>query len=232
MPSSAPTVPDVRVVTARLALAAAIAAAVLLAMSLLHGVSQGQFEVVRPAADMAEQLVRNAIALRLELFVDFLFLILYGACFALLPAALAGLADPRGPIAARLGSAALLVTAFLDAAENAHLLSALVTAEQGMPLSQGAIQWQAIASQVKFVASYAGLFLIAFALDPADRVERWLAHTLRWVQAPVGVAIFVVGPPFLRPLYLMRAVFFVVGLLWLAALLQRRLRATSGPVPG
>jgi hypothetical protein len=93
-----------------------------------------------------------------------------------------------------------------------------------MSLSQGAIQWQAIASQVKFVASYFGLLLIAFALDPADRVERWLALTLRWVQAPVGVAIFVVGPPFLRPLYLARAVFFVVGLLWLAAALQRRAR--------
>jgi hypothetical protein len=211
-------------VTARLALASAGAAAVLLALSLLHGVSQGQFEVVRPAAEMAEMLVRNALAMRVELFVDFLFLVLYGACFALLPGALGGPADPRGSVPARLGAAALLLTAFLDAAENAHLLSALATAEQGMSLSQGAIQWQAIASQVKFVASYFGLLLIAFALDPADRVERWLALTLRWVQAPVGVAIFVVGPPFLRPLYLARAVFFVVGLLWLAAALQRRAR--------
>lgn len=42
------------------------------------------------------------------------------------------------------------------------------------------------------------------------------------MQAPVGVAVFAVAPLLLAPLYLVRAVFCVVGLLWLAALLVRR----------
>lgn len=57
---------------------------------------------------------------------------------------------------------------------------------------------------------------------PRDRGERALAGTLRRVPAPVGVAVFAVAPLLLGPLYLVRAVFCVVGLLWLAALLVRR----------
>lgn len=221
MPSSSPLS-----AVARLAIAGAAAAAVLLALSLVQGVSQGQYQVIRPAAEMTAMLLANGAALKTELWVDFLFLILYGSFFALLPSALAQGFEPshQGAVAARAGATALLLTAALDAAENANLLSSLSMAAQGLPLSQDAIQAQAVASQVKFVASYFGLFALSFALDPSDRTERALAFVLRWIQAPVGVAIFVASAPVLRPLHLARAVFFVVGLLWIAAVLAQRAR--------
>jgi hypothetical protein len=207
-----------------LAFATATIAALLLGLALVNGVSQGQFQVVRPAEAMTHLLVASSGPIRLEIFIDSLFLVLYGSFFALLPAAL----EEHAPmshaqaISARAASAALLLTALFDAMENAHILAELASASNGLVLSQTGIALQAVASQVKFVVSYFGLFILSFALDAQVTSERLLALVLRWVQAPIGVAIFVAEPPLLRPLYVTRAVFFVVGMLWIALVLRRR----------
>lgn len=207
-----------------LAMATAGFAATLLGLSLIQGISQGQFQIVRSVEEMTSLLLANAIALRLEFLIDFIFLILYGAFFALLPSALKENTELSQSqlMAARATSVALLLTALLDAAENSHILGELALASKGITLSQTQIVFQAVLSQVKFVLSYFGLFMMSFALDSRSTSERLLAQVLRWVQAPLGLAIFVAEPPLLRPLYLCRAVFFVVGMLWIAAVLKRR----------
>ena len=207
-----------------LAMATACLAAVLLGLSLVNGVSQGQFQIVRSADEMARMLVASRAPMRLELFIDFLFLLLYGSFFTLLPAALEAHApmSHTQAIAARAASAALIITALLDASENAHILTELASASSGIALSSFEIALQAVLSQVKFVVSYFGLFMLSYALDSRVTSERLLALVLRWVQAPLGLAIFVAEPPFLRPLYLTRAVFFVVGMCWIGLVLRRR----------
>lgn len=209
-----------------LAGATGVVATLLLAMAIAQHGSHGMFQVVRPVPQYAALLVERSSVLRAEMFVDNLFVCLYASFFLLLPKALtpatASVDSDFSALASRRAAAALLLTAVLDAAENAHLLSLMVQALQGQDLSQTAINMQAAASQVKFLASYAGLFLLSFALDGDGWAERGLSLVLRWVQAPVGVAIFVAQPPLLVPLYFLRAVFFALGMVWIAWVLHER----------
>lgn len=207
--------------TVGLAVAAGGLALVLLIVALASQGSHQIFQINRPAADYARLLVQRAVILRAELGVDYVFLCVYGATFVALAATLCAWARDNADrdftrVFAWGGAAALVLTAFLDAIENAHILSLLTRAEQGQPLPQASIAAQMVASQVKFVSSYFGLLLLSFALPAATRVEKLLVFTLRWVQLPLGVSIFVVPLDFVKPLSLARAVFFVVGL-WLTA---------------
>jgi hypothetical protein len=129
---------------------------------------------------------------------------------------------------ARIATVALCFTAVLDALENAHILSLLVQAERELPLSQAAINLQAVLSQAKFLFSYFGLFLISFAIECERPVERLLAFALRWIQMPLGIAVFVATPPLLAPLYLSRAIFFVVGMWMMAYVIYTKGTAQSG----
>lgn len=220
---------DVRAV-ARLAVVTGALAALLLALALTQHGSQAAFQVVRPASQYAELLLQRASALRLEMWVDNLFLCLYAALFLLLERALTSTAPNSSAEvgrAARIAGWALGLTALLDAAENAHILSMLAQAEAGLIPSQVGIDYQAAESQVKFLLSYVGLVALSFALTADTWAERALSFVLRWVQAPIGVAVFVTPQPALTWLYLMRASFFVLGLWWLAYVLLARLKAQS-----
>lgn len=207
--------------TVALAAVAGALALVLLILALAGLGSHQVFQINRPAADYARLLVQRSAALRAELGVDFIFLCVYGATFVALAATLCDWArgedDRKFSMVFAWGAAAgLVLTALLDAIENAHLLSMLAMAEQGQPLAQSSIAAQMAASQVKFVSSYFGLLLLSFALPAASRVEKLLVFTLRWVQLPLGVSIFVVPPDFVKPLSFARAVFFIAGF-WLTA---------------
>ena len=107
---------------------------------------------------------------------------------------------------------ALLITAFLDAAENSHILSMLSMAEQGQAIGQSEIAGQMVESQIKFLFSYFGLFVLSFALPQGTLVEKVAVFVLRWVQLPVGIAIFVLPAELIRPLVIFRAIFFFAGL--------------------
>lgn len=210
-----------------LAIATGVAALTLMCLAFMHNATQAVFQQVMPAAAYASLLLEKAPALRIEFFVDNLFLCLYGVFFALLPSALkeSGAQSSTEAMATKLAAAALLLTTFLDAVENSHILSMLAQVTAGQTLSQEGINLQAIGSQVKFLSSYAGLFALSFGLNGGTKAEKSLAFVLRWVQAPLGVAAFVAQPPILLPIHLGRAVFFWAGMFWIAYVLYQRSQA-------
>jgi hypothetical protein len=152
--------------------------------------------VNRPTADYAALLVKRAPFLRADLGLDFIFIVVYAAFFVSLALVLkAWVRDKpfRDNVATIVNFAigSLLITAVLDAAENAHLLSMLSMAEQGLAIGQGEIAGQMVESQLKFLFSYFGLFVLSFALPQATFIEKLVVFVFRWVQLPVGIGISV-----------------------------------------
>jgi hypothetical protein len=92
----------------------------------------------------------------------------------------------------------------LDAAENAHILSMLSMAEQGQTIAQGEIVGQMVASQIKFMFSYFGVFVLSFALPQSNMIEKLVVFIFRWVQLPVGVAVLSLPVELVRPLFIFR----------------------------
>jgi hypothetical protein len=214
--------------------AAGAAAVLLLVLAVSQNGSQGLFQLVRPSAQTARLLLERAQGLRAEMWVDNIFLCLYAGFFLLLAPCLEELHRRAGnqsaciAMLARTAAAGMVTTAALDAAENAHILSMLAQAEQGLPLSQAAINFQAAASQVKFLVSCFALFVLSFVIPVhGTAAERLLVGSLRFLQLPLCVAIFVVQGPWLAPLYLTRAASFVVGFFLMAHLLRAGAQAES-----
>lgn len=81
---------------------------------------------------------------------------------------------------------------------------------------------------VKFMSSYFGLFELSFALPQDTAIEKLVVLSLRWVQLPVGVGIFVLAQQYARPLFICRAVFFFGGLWATAWIVWQRSRKRSG----
>lgn len=213
--------------TAALAAVSGLCALGLLLVALMTGGAQELFEVNRPAADYARLLVANGGALRLCFGIDYVFIVLYAALFLSLAVTLRswhGSGLLPGPVepAVTVATAALLLTALLDLFEDAHILAMLAMAEQGQPIPQSEIAWQMAESQIKFAVSYFALFVLSFALPRETALEKALVVALRWLQLPLGAAIFVVGPPWSDVLGLSRAIFFVVALWALAIIVARR----------
>jgi hypothetical protein len=199
----------------------------LFALALATQGSQGLFQVNRPTADYAALLVKRAPFLRADLGLDFIFIVVYAAFFVSLALVLkAWVRDKpfRDNVATIVNFAigSLLITAVLDAAENAHLLSMLSMAEQGLGIGQGEIAGQMVESQIKFLFSYFGLFVLSFALPQATIIEKLVVFVFRWVQLPVGIAILVLPVESVRPLAIFRAIFFFAGLWAMAWIIARR----------
>src|SRR5258708_26515719 len=111
--------------------------------------------------------------------------------------------------------------------ENAHILSMLSMAEQNMPIGQSDIAGQMVESQIKFLFSYFGLFVLSFALPQSTIIEKSVIFVFRWVQLPVGIGILVLPAELARPLFVLRAVFFFAGLWATAWIIARRARQAS-----
>jgi hypothetical protein len=193
----------------------------LLVIALVTQGSQGIFQINRPSADYAALLIARDAYLRLDLGVDFVFLTFYAATGLSLAVWIAdmqrGEAGNLMAIASGYtGAAGLVTTALLDTIENTHILALLSLAQQGQVIPQSDIVWQMAESQTKFVISYFALFIMSFALPQNTLIEKFAVFFLRWVQLPVGIAIFVVPSDIVRPFYLARAISFVVGLLAVA----------------
>ncbi len=223
-----------------LALLSGSLAAVLLLLALATHGSQGMFQLNRPVAEYTELLLARATELRIDLAIDFLYLCAYATFFVLLAPTLRSLnrdtaTEPVFLKSSNIWVGALLMTALLDATENAHILSMLNAAEKGIPLSSDGIAWQAAESQVKFVSSYFGLFLLSFCLPCESLIEKSFVLVLRWIQAPIGVAIFVLPADFLKPFFLVRALFFVFGFWAMAWIIYQRAKTktnfAASPLP-
>jgi hypothetical protein len=209
-----------------------VLAATLFALALATKGSQGLFQVIRPAADYAALLIQRAPFLRADLGVDFIFIVVYAAFFVSLALVLKAWVRDKPfadniAVIVNVAVTALLVTAVLDAAENAHILSMLSMAEQGLPIGQSEIAGQMVESQIKFLFSYFGLFVLSFALPQSTIIEKSVVFVFRWVQLPVGIGILVLPAELVRPLFIFRAVFFFAGLWATAWIIARRARQVS-----
>ena len=78
----------------------------------------------------------------------------------------------------RYALAALILTALLDAVENHHILLMLQDFQHGAPISVDELEWQMRVSNLKFHASYVGVFLFAFGLYRLGGLARVIAFLL------------------------------------------------------
>lgn len=179
----------------------------LLVMALATGGSQGVFQLFAPSPDYAAHLLSRADNLRWDIGLDSLFIPAYLGFFVLWARRMRN-GGGEGPLIA-LALALVMMTAMLDAIENAHILAMLRSSELGIVPGRGEILAQQVASQVKFHAAYIGMAGLGMLWTPKPGWA-WV----RWVfvgQLFAGLPIFVTVGGVLRTLFLARAIFFVVG---------------------
>ena len=170
--------------------------------------SQDFFQTARSVEAFTAHLAAsplNPLGLRINLGLDNLFLILYAAFFVVLTARMRDMLDSR---VLTVALAAILMTTFLDALENHHIVEMAHAIETGLPISTADGQFQMVASQIKFHASYLSVLLYSFGFWQFGRLGRIIAVVL-WCYIPFGVLISVVPPDAARLLVLARTVFFV-----------------------
>jgi hypothetical protein len=155
---------------------------------------------------------------RLNLGLDNLFMIIYGAFFVVLAVRLRGMLDPR---LLGVALAALMLTVLLDSIENHHIMTMVHSLQAGLPLSPVDGQLQMIASQVKFHASYLGVLLFSFGFLQLGRLGRVIAVAL-WCYIPCGVLISVMPVEQTKALVLGRTIFFVAAFILSAVLFLSR----------
>ena len=212
-----------RMLAALAGLAALIVAAMVVGI-VSTGMSQDFFQSARPIETHIARLTASplgATGLRINLGLDNLFIVVYGAFFVFLAVRLRAILDPW---AGTVALAAILLTALLDAIENHHILMMLHAAERGLPLSTGESQIQMILSAVKFHSSYLATFLLAFGFLRLGGLGRAIAWAL-WLYVPLGVVISVLPIEIAGPWALGRTCFFVAAFVLSAVLFWRSARA-------
>jgi hypothetical protein len=196
-------------------LAALTVAAMVVAILSTRG-TQDFFQTARPVeaygAYLATPLV--PLGLRLNLGLDNLFMIFYGAFFVMLSLRLRAMLDGR---LLTVALAAIMLTVILDAIENHHIMTMVHSIQHGLPLSVTDGQLQMIASQVKFHASYLAVFLFSFGFLQFGRLGRIIAVVL-WCYIPCGVLISVTPVESAQALVLGRTIFFVFAFILSAVL--------------
>jgi hypothetical protein len=145
---------------------------------------------------------------------DNAFILFYSTCFLLLGHRLLKIGGNRTLAVA--GTALIMVTALLDMLENLHFLTMISMAQASIPISAGEVAVQVWESLVKFHISYMGLFLLGLVIPASTPALRLLAFSLKFVQWPVGMLIYVGPESWMKPLVFVRLSFFLVGLLIVA----------------
>jgi hypothetical protein len=165
----------------------------------------------------------SSFGLRLNLGLDNLFMVFYGAFFAGLAARLRGMLDPY-----LLGTAlaALMLTVLLDSVENHHIMTMVHSIQAGLPLSAAEGELQMIASQIKFHSSYLGVLLFSFGFLQFGKLGRAIAITL-WCYIPCGVLISVLPVDAAKTLVLGRTIFFVFAFVLSAVLFWSQAKTST-----
>ena len=207
-------------------LAALTVAAMVVGILTTRG-SQDVFQTARPIEAYGAYLAMPLVTfgLRLNLGLDNLFMIFYGAFFIALAARLRAMLDPY-LLGAALAS--MMLTVVLDCIENHHIMTMVHAIESGLPLSPADGELQMIASQVKFHASYLAVLLFSFGFLQFGRLGRAIAVVL-WCYIPFGVLISVTPVEQAKALVLGRTIFFVFAFILSAVLFasQARLHAQN-----
>ena len=217
-------------VLAILATLAALTVAAMVVAILSTGGTQDFFQTARSVEAYGAYLATPLVAfgLRLNLGLDNLFMILYGAFFVVLSIRLRAMLDSR---LLSVALAAIMLTVVLDAIENHHIMTMVHSIQNGLPLSVTDGQLQMIASQVKFHASYLAVLLFSFGFLQFGRLGRIIAVVL-WCYIPCGVLISVTPVESAQALVLGRTIFFVFAFILSAALFYSQAAASSQMTPG
>ncbi|PAY04400.1 hypothetical protein CK489_34775 [Bradyrhizobium sp. UFLA03-84] len=203
-------------------LAALTVAAMVIGILTTKG-SQDFFQTARSVesygAHLGTQLVPFGV--RLNLGLDNLFMIFYGAFFTVLAARLRTMLDPY---LLGIALAAMMLTVVLDCVENHHIMTMVHAIQNGLPLSPADGELQMIASQVKFHASYFAALLFSFGFLQFGRLGRTIAVVL-WCYIPFGVLISVTPVEQAKALVLGRTIFFVFAFILSAVLFASQARS-------
>jgi hypothetical protein len=219
--------------TARaLALAAIACLVAMVTITLATGVSQEFFEMVRPVDVYGSALARAAPSLRAIIGIDTLFLSLYALFFVVFaqrlvdyhrrPASEEPAGDGAPNLLLRLGVTAIVVTAFLDAVEDHHILAMAQAAGDGRWPTTAAIDAQQLLSQLKFNVSYFGLFAFGLGMPRRSGVERVIAWSIALVMPLLGAVLWALPLGCEPPLDLARWAAFVAGFAGALVLLRGR----------
>lgn len=196
-------------------LAASTVAAMVIGILTTKG-SQDFFQTARSVEAYGGYLGTSLVpfGLRLNLGLDNLFMIFYGAFFTVLAARLRTIMDPY---LLGVALASMMLTVILDCVENHHIMTMVHAIQNGLPLSPADGELQMIASQVKFHASYLAVLLFSFGFLQFGRLGRTIAAVL-WCYIPFGVLISVTPVEQAKALVLGRTIFFVFAFILSAVL--------------
>ncbi|HEX7922679.1 MAG TPA: hypothetical protein VF583_17090 [Bradyrhizobium sp.] len=196
-------------------LAASTVAAMVIGILTTRG-TQDFFQTARSVEAYGAYLATPLVpfGLRLNLGLDNLFMIFYGAFFTVLAARLRNIMDPY---LLGIALAAMMLTVILDCVENHHIMTMVHAIQNGLPLSPADGELQMIASQVKFHASYFAVLLFSFGFLQFGRLGRLIAVVL-WCYIPFGVLISVTPVEQAKALVLGRTIFFVFAFILSAVL--------------
>jgi hypothetical protein len=191
-----------------IALAAMACLVAMGAISLVSGVSQETFEIVRPPAVFAADLREHAGAVRALFGIDAIFLVLYTVFFVLFAQRLA---TERTRSWVTVGLVFMLATSLLDMAEDHHILSLLYAVELGQQPTWEQLGFQHTLSAVKFHLSYVGLFLFGLAVPRAHWTGVALALLLTVGTVLQGAWLYAAPPAMLPTGNLGRLAGFLAG---------------------
>lgn len=213
-----------------LAVLAFLAAAIVIAMIggiLMTHIAQDFFQSARSVDEFSGKMADNpvgSLGLRLNLGLDNVFIVVYCAFFIFLAVRFRAVMD-RWVSGVALG--AMLLTAFLDAVENQHILVMLHSMQHLLSLTPEESRIQMIASAVKFHTSYVGIFLFAFGYWKQGRLGRWIARIFWLGYLPLGLLILAMPVELTKPVALARVSFFVIAFLLSGALFMRSAKQIS-----
>ena len=163
---------------------------VMLVISLATGITQQEFEFVKPAPEYTAGLLRYSGPLRLIISFDNIFLVAYSLGTWFFCRVLADRGADRNLLRATF--AIVIIAGLLDLAENMHILSMLRSSEQMTPLSAAQIELQSVLSAIKWHLAYAAFFVIGLAMRPRNFFEKIFVLSLIVVQMPVGILVYTV----------------------------------------
>ena len=216
-----------------LAVLAFLAAAIVIAMIagiLMTHIAQDFFQSARPVDEFSNKMADNPVSsfgLRLNLGLDNVFIVVYGAFFVFLAVRFREVMD-RWVSGVALG--AMLLTVFLDAVENQHILVMLHSMQHLLSLTSEESRIQMVASAVKFHSSYVGIFLFAFGYWKQGGLGRWIARIFWLGYLPLGLLILAMPVELTKPVALARVSFFVIAFLLSGILFMRS--AKQIPIEG
>ena len=202
------------------ALSAAIAVLGMFGIYLCTGIGQDPLQSIHTSQEYMAILTRDPSMLRLTIGLDNLFIVLYSSMFLSMGISLWSRSATRALLVASIGLMGL--AGLLDLMENMHFMTMISSAAQGFEIAATQIELQVWESLLKFHVSYLGLFLLGFALPTDTSLERVLAFSLRWVQLPVGLLIYLTPAAISLPLVMVRFSFFLFALIAISVAFRPR----------